>query len=290
MRIGIIGTDSSHADVYARLANRDKRVGSHRVNAILGDDADRSLDIARANDIPIVCESVEQIADVCDSALVLHRRGSQHARFAIALLDAGIPTYVDKPLAITEEDCAEILRAANQSRTLVTSYSSLRYAPSLGEIKHRVDAQADIRMAQLIGPADFASPFDGPYFYATHTAEICTALVGSSFASVSAERIGDTVHAVVNFTNGISSLLSLIANGVSRFHATLVTANEVCAGEIVAGDDAYAAAFTTFLQAVESGIPPVSEEEMLAPIRLVNGIERSLAAGGAPVQVRSGNH
>ena len=286
-RIGIIGSDNSHAVAYSKLANIANRAGASRVVAISGPDPARTREVAGLGNIPEIVDRPEDMLGNVDAILVVHRHGDLHARHAIPFLKAGIPVYVDKPFAISIEDCQAMLDAADEGNALVTSYSSLRYAPTTTALVERLDTLGDIRVGQFAGPCDFDSEYAGPFFYATHVAEICFRLMGDNVRTVRATRCGKSVVADVTFANDAIATFSYLGDAAYHFHATLFGTKDFAASEIVAGDDAYADGLNVFLDAVANGERPLDDRQLLMPIAFVHAMNASLEANGVEIGIES---
>jgi predicted dehydrogenase len=286
-KIGIIGSDNSHAVAYSKLANIAGRAGDSRVVAISGPDPERTKEVAGLGNIPEIVERPEDLLGKVDAILVVHRHGDLHAEHAIPFLKAGIPVYVDKPFAISLEDCRAMLAAAQEGNALLTSYSSLRYAPTTTDLANRLDSLGEIRVGQFAGPCDFESEYAGPFFYATHVAEIAFRLMGDDIRTVRATRSGKNVVADVTFANDAIATFSYLGDAAYHFHATLFGTNDFAATEVIAGDDAYAAGLNVFLDAIKAGGAPLTPQQLLAPIAFVHAMQESLARDGAAVDVAS---
>lgn len=283
MRIGIVGSDNSHALAYSKIANVEQLFGDHRVTMICGDDEAKTRDVASEGRISeIVSGPMEMIGHI-DAAIVVNRHGDLHAPNAIPLLEAGIPVYVDKPLAVSLEDCTNIIAAANTGKTWVTSFSSLKYAAETIELDELCSSLGAIRTAQFAGPCDFDSEYAGPFFYATHVADIMTRLMGHGIETVAAKRSGKNVAVTVAFENQALAAITYMNDTSYHFTATLFGTEGYAHREIVAGMSAYAAAFSEFVEAVEAGKPPIEESLLDVPIRFVHAIKASLDQGGVEV-------
>lgn len=286
-RIGIIGSDNSHAVAYSKLANIAKRHGDARVVAISGPDPERTKEVAGLGEIPEIVEDPADMVGKVDAILVVHRHGDLHAKHAIPFLKQGIPVYVDKPFAVSLDDCRAMLDAAKDGNALLTSYSALRWAPSTTDLVGKLDALGDIRIGQFAGPCDFESEYAGPFFYASHVAEIAFRLMGDAISTVRATRSGKNVVADIIFVNGAIATFSYIGDAAYHFHATLFGTSDFAATEIVTGDDIYAAGLDVFLDAIRTGAAPLSEQQLLMPIAFVHAMQESLASNGSPVEVSS---
>ncbi|MBA2452353.1 MAG: Gfo/Idh/MocA family oxidoreductase, partial [Chloroflexia bacterium] len=49
-----------------------------------------------------------------------------HAEHALPFLKRGLPVFIDKPLAISLEDCGQLIATANANGAFLTSFSSMR--------------------------------------------------------------------------------------------------------------------------------------------------------------------
>ncbi len=184
MKIGLVGSDSSHTDkVVARWGGR------HELLLAEGHRPPGELNIA-----PEVAASitvVDNVADLIgrvDGALVGHRLGSEHRAAAVTLLEAGIPVFVDKPLAGNLGDAEAIVAAAERGGAPVSSWSALRWS-SVATLASRLD----ITRLLIEGPADPESPFGGIAFYAVHCADLAVALLGGRVRDIAVRFEDDLV-------------------------------------------------------------------------------------------------
>lgn len=284
-RIGIIGSDNSHAVAYSKLANVDKRHGDARVVAISGPDPERTKEVAELGQIPEILEDPADMVGKVDAILVVHRHGDLHAEHAIPFLKQGIPVYVDKPFSVSLEDSRAMLDAAKEGNALLSSYSALRWAGSTTELAGKLDSLGDIRIGQFAGPCDFESEYAGPFFYATHVAEIAFRLMGDDIRTVRATRSGKNVVADVIFGDEAIATFSYIGDAAYHFHATLFGTKDFAATEIATGDHIYEAGLNVFLDAIKKGEAPLSERQLLMPIAFVHAMQESLASNGSQVDV-----
>ena len=76
-----------------------------------------------------------------DAALVLTPDGS-HEEIAVALLEAGLPTFVEKPLAITVEGCDRILAAARREGARLYVGHNMRHMPVILTMRELITSGA----------------------------------------------------------------------------------------------------------------------------------------------------
>jgi len=287
LRIGIVGSDNSHAVNYSRLANIENRVGDDvRVVAITGPDPERTKEVAGLGNIPEIVPTPQDLLGKVDAVLVVHRHGGLHLENALPFLEAGLPVYVDKPFTVSLEDGARLIRAAEQHNALLTSYSSLRYATAIVEIAESLDKVGKIHAGHMTGPCDFSSEYAGPFFYATHVLEMATRLIGDDVDTVRAERHGSTVLVTLTWKSGAVVTISYLSGASYHFHVALFGEKGMVSEEVIAGDQGYGAGLEAFIDAVNEGKAPLTGEQLLRPIAIVHGIEQSLANDGSVVQVQ----
>jgi len=287
-RIGIVGSDNSHAVAYSRLVNRERIVGDEaQVVAIWGQDPARTAEVAELGAIPRIVPEVADLLGEVDLVFVVDRHGDLHRDHALPFLEASIPTYVDKPLAIALDDCRQVIAAARRTGTFLSSMSSLRITPETAALAARLPDLGDIRAVQLAGPADPASIYGGLIFYATHTIEIALRLLGDDLREVRAHRVGPTIVVDGTWAGDRQATLTLLSAAHYCFHATVFGTDGFLATEIHAGDDGYTEIVRTVLQAVADDRWPLDEHQLLLPVATVHAIEASLAADGAPVSLAS---
>lgn len=287
-RIGIVGSDSSHAVAYSRLVNRERIVGDEaQVVAIWGQEPERTAEVAALGAIPQIVPSLTDLIGQVDLVFVVDRHGDLHPEHALPFLEAGIPTYVDKPLAIELDDCRRLIDTAQRTGTFLTSLSSLRITPETSALASELPRLGEIRAVQLAGPADPTSIYGGLIFYATHTIEIALRLLGDDLQDIRARQVGSTIVVDGTWAGERQATLTLLSNAHYVFHAAIYGTEGFVAAEIHAADDGYTEIVRTVLDANESGRWPLDPRQLLMPIAAVHAIEASLAADGAPISLAS---
>src|ERR1051326_6442175 len=148
MRVGIIGTDTSHVIAFTKLLNDplspDHVPGATIVAAYKGGSPDVESSASRVNgfaeelrnkwkvkfypDIPTLCKNV-------DAVLLESVDGRVHLEQVKPVIAAHKPVFIDKPVASTLADAREIARLAKEAGTAWFSASSLRYGDIATQMK-----------------------------------------------------------------------------------------------------------------------------------------------------------
>jgi predicted dehydrogenase len=105
----------------------EDRIPLVEVSHVWAQDAQIANNIAKAALIPNVAEELTDMIGAVDGVLLARDDGENHLHYALPFLEAGVPIYVDKPLALSRRD-AEAMYAAQHYAGQLFSCSALRYA------------------------------------------------------------------------------------------------------------------------------------------------------------------
>lgn len=126
MKIGIVGLCHSHPITYAQIFkekldvkipyvyDEDKKTVEDFINRFGG----KSLN------------SPEDFIGKDVDGVIITTRTNKHFSTAKIFIDAGIPTFIDKPMAMNMEQAVELFNLGKKKKAIVMSASALRYAPS----------------------------------------------------------------------------------------------------------------------------------------------------------------
>ncbi len=112
--------------------------GSH-VEAVMSRTPDKARSYAARHDIrKWYSDPVELIRDATVNAIYIATPPSSHATYAILALKAGKPAYVEKPLAVSYEDCIRINRTSKETGVPCFVAYYRRYLPYFQKVKELV--------------------------------------------------------------------------------------------------------------------------------------------------------
>jgi predicted dehydrogenase len=261
------------------------------------------------------------LADPAVDAVFVVTRHSSHAELASRALRAGKAVFVEKPLALSEEQLREVLAAVAESGNdrLQVGFNR-RFAPLLGEAARRFGRRvgpASVRYLVNAGRLDTGSwysqessegtRFDGE---GGHFIDTVSWLLGADPESVYATASAGQhdLHAVLRYPDGSTATISYATSGAPGFPKE--TIDLIADGRVLRFDDFQRAAvygrkrwssprlrrgrdkgqraeLDAFLRAVASGGPmPVPIESLAATTRATLAVRASLAAA-APVPVHA---
>ncbi len=155
IRIGMIGADSTHTEAWTQLVNpADSPLhGRAQVVKLWGEDGEQAQAKAKEWQIPeVVGTPAEALTDV-DLAMVVNRYGEDHPPHARLAIEAGLPTFVDKPFANEMGDVHSLVRLAAERDVPLMSCSALRYAGEVMELQERMEGFGALNCAVVSGAA-----------------------------------------------------------------------------------------------------------------------------------------
>ena len=165
IRLGMVGFG-----LRSSLHRYAHRPGDHAVT-VVADPAERARAEAREAIPGVACvDSLDRLIDEhaseLDGVLVL-TPDHLHAEHSLRLLDAGIPVFVDKPLAITTEDADAVLAAADRTGTTLYVGHNMRHMPVIQVMREQLLAGA-IGEVQAVWCRHFVSAGGDFYFKDWH--------------------------------------------------------------------------------------------------------------------------
>jgi hypothetical protein len=290
-RLGIVASDNSHAQAFSALTNLPEGKGGLKiedavVTHICGADPKRTQEVAEASQIPNILtddEKTKMIGEV-DGVLCVRRHGGAHLEDARPFLEAGIPVFVDKPLACSVEDAQQLIALAQNAGAGFSSFSTLRYAqPTVEFLKQLNTDAAPLKTGNIAGPCDPASEYGGIFFYGIHSVELMNATFGYGCEEVETVQHGDTILVSCKFSNGTLAGLHLMNKTKSVFHITAFGAKSHGA-HTVNSATSYYDGLKIILHTLRTGEWPLTAEQLLEPVRILAAIERSLSEN-VPVKI-----
>jgi len=284
-RIGIAGSDNSHAEIFSKLLNLpDPVTGTYpypdfKVTGIFGIDRERTIQVARDGNIGFIAETPEQLMDKADAVMVVFRHGDLHARYALPFIESGIPVWVDKPFTIKNGDAKTLIDAAREKNTLLTGGSTCKYTYDLLMIKNSVEKGSrigKIKAATLNYPATLVNEYGGIYFYGSHLAEMCMMAFGYGAVSVIASENKGVVTGIVKYDDYQVTLHFI--PGSKEYFAILYGEEGTIVREIDI-NGCYLHGFEKFAGMLRSGVLPLPLEHLYKPVALLNAIVESYETG-----------
>jgi hypothetical protein len=289
LKLGIIGTDTSHAGAFATLLNGGKVPGAKIVAAYKGGSADVESSRTRVDKYAEELQTkfgVEMVSDIptlarkVDAILLLSIDGRVHLAQFKQVLAAKKPVFIDKPLASTLADAREIARLAKEANVPWFSASSLRYS----EIVSAVQGPG-ISGAITWGPGPFEEHHQLELsWYAVHPIEILFTLMGPGCEEVTRVSGADADEISCKWKDGrIGTVRALRPYGT--YGAVVFRKDGVAVSPSKPHTD-YEGLVREIVKFFETGKVPVANSDTLEMFAFMDAAQSSKEAGGKPVRVR----
>jgi hypothetical protein len=295
LRIGIVGTDTSHVTGFARLLNGEathpELAGARIVAAVPGFSRDipssaaRHEGFARELVATLGVHLVESIGELCQQvdALILHSiDGRKHRAQLEQILPFGKPVFVDKPFAASFSDAVAMFDAAERAHVPVFSSSVYRFYPSLRALLRQNFGR--IVNVQSVGPCHLEPSHPDLFWYGIHPAEALFTVLGPGCVSVTRTASADSDVVTGLWACGATGTLVGLRRGPMphgvTVYGTLQTVVQESGAETAFGaPDDYTTLVLEIVRFFRSGVPPVSRRETLALFAFLDAAERSKAEG-----------
>ena len=136
MGVALVGAGSLAR--WAHLPNL-KKISRAHLRAIHSSNGARGKSYAERFGAEYCTSDYEEILkDAGIQVVLIVSRNQQHAPQALAALRAGKHVFVEKPMALTREECCEISQAVKESGKQLTVGFNRRFAPSYQELKKQL--------------------------------------------------------------------------------------------------------------------------------------------------------
>jgi hypothetical protein len=289
LKLGIIGTDTSHATAFANLLNGGTIPGAKIVAAYKGGSADVESSRTRVDNyakelqtkwgVEIV-DDIPTLASKVDGVLLLSVDGRTHLSQFRAALAAKKPVFIDKPLASTLADAREIDRLAKAAGVPWFSASSLRYS----EIVSSVEGPG-ILGAMTWGPGPFEEHHQLDLsWYAIHPVEILFTLMGPGCEEVTRVAGADSDEITCRWKDGrLGTVRALRPYGT--YGAVVFRKDGVQVSPPKPHTD-YEGLVREIVKFFETGKPPVENSDTLEIFKFMDAAQRSKEAGGKQMRVQ----
>jgi hypothetical protein len=292
LRLGIVGTDTSHAVAFASLlndsANKDHIAGARVVAAFKGGSPDVEESHTRVDRFADQLQSkygVEIVPDIAtlltkvDAVLLESVDGRTHLPQFREIARAGKPVFIDKPLAASYKDAVAIAGTARDAGVKWFSASSLRFSENLPAL--RIEGLNGV-IAWGPGPLEAHHELDLAW-YGIHTVEILYTLMGKGCEEVTRVSTPDADVVTGRWSDGRIGVIRVnrpySAFGAVAFSPKLIKTSDK---NLNAGYENLVKEIIAFFR---SGKPPVDESETLEMFGFMEAARVSKENHGAPVRL-----
>jgi predicted dehydrogenase len=250
-----------------------RRLNSARVVKVWDPDQAAATALAAICNVPTVARTPEECCEGVDSVLIVDDGSGAQWKYAEYPLKKGVPTFCDKPLAMTAREATAIARLARQTKTPFMSASSLRFVPDIVKLRGELPQLGEVRLASAVCGNDLI-------YYGIHALSMIYAVLGKGATSainvgrpgsnIARLRFGDERDVVLMVAEKETMRVGFQINLYGTKGRRSVTPNLA---------NLYSYLLEAFLDLVLTGSESVLVEEEVEVIAALEAAKRSLDLG-----------
>ncbi|HEV8001633.1 MAG TPA: Gfo/Idh/MocA family oxidoreductase [Planctomycetaceae bacterium] len=294
IRVGMIGLDTSHCAAFTQALNDPKAAPDIAGFRVVAAYPRGSADIVSSTErIPEytkdfrkrgveIVDSISALLPKVDVVLLETNDGRPHLEQALAVMKAGKPLFIDKPIAGSLADAIAIFEASKRYHVPVFSSSSLRF--SKNTLEARNGKVGPVQRCETTSPCHLEKTHPDLFWYGIHGVESLFTVMGTGCKSVRRTQSTATDDVVVGQWEG---------GRVGTFHGTRSKggyggkATGTKGTLDVGAYDGYRPLVVAIVDFFRTGIAPVKEDETLEIYAFMEAADESKRQHGAEVTLAS---
>ena len=278
-RIGLIGSENSHAWAFAKVFAKDPDFSDLVVTAVCGSEGRENSEKVQAY-FPdaVIVERPEEMLPLVDAVMITSRDGIFHYPYAKPFLEAGKPMFVDKPFTVDPAEARALVALAKEKNIPLCGGSSLKCCPDVREMAaKRQSLGKNIRTGFASAPLQPDSPYSGFYFYASHLVEMCLEIFGWEPQAVTVLQAKNALTAVFHYED-LDAVCSFTP-GCYKYFAQLTGSDNVLDSKEIDLSPAYKQEVAEFAEMLRTGQMPYTFAQLVEPVLCMNAIEEARKTG-----------
>ena len=249
------------------------RIDNARITKVWDPQREWAERLAEACYIEQVVDTPEACCEDVDAVLIVDEGSGEQAKFATYPLERGVPTYCDKPLAMTAKAAREVAQLVRETGTPFMSASSLRFVPDIIALKDAVGELGEIHLVTTICGNDLI-------YYGIHALSMYYGIFGGG--AVSCLNVGKPDCNIVRVRFEDDRDLVLMVGEREKMRAGYqinIYGTEGWKSVVPNITGLYYHLLQRFMDLLETGQEPVPVEEEVEVIAVLEAGKRSLAEG-----------
>lgn len=240
-------------DYLKRQVFPDDTIKEANVTHIWTNDRQQSEQIARASNIPNVVNELEEMIGSVDAVLLARDDWENHITYASLFLKAGLPIYIDKPLATTLKGAHELL-LLQQYNWQIFSCSALRYAKEFKLSGTDLSELGEVKFIEATVPKSWDK-------YAVHVIEPICCILNINDLEIIDQQIDkceDVTRLNVTLNNGI--VLCVTSFGSMTSDISIIIRGTMGIKNLVFEDS-----FFAFRESLKAFITGINQKRLIIP-------------------------
>lgn len=274
----MLGCENSHAKQFADYIKANREYDNLKVIGCFSIDKEAQAKLSESYNIPQMSSCEELVKDAPEGVINTARHGDYHFEFIKPYMRKGITMFVDKPITCKEEDAIELAALAKEMDIKLTGGSSLKLDDSVVELK-KIREEKGTMGGFVRSPISMDNPHGGFFFYSEHLVDIVGTIFGWFPKSVIARDYKGQIS--VTFKYDDFDVLGLFGKDNYSYSAGVFTNEGTAFKEITVtgGEKCFEDHFEEFYDTLMSNENKTDYTEFIAPVFILNAINKSLNSG-----------
>lgn len=250
-----------------------------RVTHVWTQNAGISKSIAASSGIDHVVQSAADMIGQVDAVILARDDAEFHREMAAPFIEAKVPIFIDKPLAITQSDL-HWFEEQHEAGKFIMSCSSMRYANECRIVKQELASLGRLELVTAVGKKDWLK-------YGVHMIEAMFAVLDDPKAATvqhAGEKGKDVVHIV--FENGLFATIHLFMDISGTFQLTFFGQQAWRMADIKNSYSMFRDNMIAFVRSVQEGKSKLDFYSTKNIIQTVIAAEESRLAGGKIIHLK----
>ncbi len=276
MKIAMLGVENSHAEAFCNLIKKNRRkYGDIEIVGVYSDETEAAQKLVDAGFTTYMAKSYDEFVGQVDGVMITARHGDNHLKYACAYIEKGIPCFIDKPFCADLESALKLVKIAQENNANLCGGSCLKF---IDEIKPLAEVARNEKIIRgtVSCPVNMVNRYGNFWFYSQHLTEILITVFGKGVKSIIAHCPDETKNRVTAIFNyGDFDVCGFYTDSY-KYAASLTTKdNKIHNTECVEVTYTYKNELDEFIEMVRTKVMPVSYDDLVYPVKLLDAIERS---------------
>ncbi|WP_294228848.1 Gfo/Idh/MocA family oxidoreductase [Prosthecobacter sp.] len=265
-------------DYLGKQPVENVRVPGARVTHLWTDDPADAPKVAAASLIENIVAQPEDVIGHVDAAIISTDDGDDHIRRVKPFIEAGLPVFVDKPMATNVPDLRRFVQW-HKAGAIILSTSGMRYAPEMRLSDEQRTQLGDLRWVTSFTCKTWER-------YGIHALEAVEPLLGTGFVTVQAhsDAGGDVMH--LTHRSGVRVTIGAIHDAYGSFGAVhLYGTKGQLPLRLTDTYNAFRGQLVAFIDMLKTGTRPLPFDETVELMAVIIAGRRSREQNGAIIHI-----
>ena len=274
-KIAILGCENSHADGFLKIIGRDYT--DVEVLGVYSDEAGAAEAMNAKYGVPVM-QSFDELVGKVDGVVNVARHGGKRYAMSKPYIATGVPVMLDKPVVNSEEDALALKADLIAHKVKACGGSLCRFPQPVQDLKKVVEEKTygEVYGGLLRAPINTDNAYGGFPFYGQHLVQAMGEIFGYYPNSVQAFVNGKVINCIVHYDSYDVNLQFVEKN--DNFYAG-VSCENYGVFEQYRFAGCFELEFAEFYDLVRGEEQKHSYDDIIAPVFVMNAIERSIQSG-----------